>query len=338
LLTIKRTIKHFRGIDLVIREWQAEAGINNCEIFYSCMYEWDFDYFKYAQPFLRLPWSGLYIRPTTMRDSDPTSKARRVSPQVDRISCDKKLKALAILDEGIQAAFAQRVRRPVVVFPDFTDERMPSSASESQLSERLRAFACDRPIVGLCGHLQRSKGLTTFCAIARNPSLAHLCFAVCGEVDWLSFAPEERRLLQNCLADSDNVWTHLARVPDEPRMNGLMAACSVLFGAYIDFPYSSNILTKAAVLEKPIVVSNGSLMAERVRRFRLGEIVRQEDPHATAAAILRITHDVDEWVDQHKPDWQAYRQRHSFEALKWAFAEVLSSPGRAALPARTPLT
>ena len=101
-----------------------------------------------------------------------------------------------------------------------------------------------------------------------------------------------------------------------------MAACDVLFGSYIDFPYSSNILAKSAVLQKPVIVSDGSLMAERVRRFRLGEIIPQEDPSAAAGAMLRILQDVDAWLQRHRPAWEDYRQQHCFEALKSAFAKM----------------
>jgi glycosyltransferase involved in cell wall biosynthesis len=330
LYAVRQTVQRFRGIERYVRRWQARTGITNCQIFYSCMYEWDFDRFKYATHFLALPWSGLYIRPATVRNGSAVFDERRVTPQVDRISNDKRLKGLAILDEGIREAFERRVGRPVVVFPDFTDERLPASGKPAQLAQRLRAFAGNRPIVGMFGHLQRSKGLTTFCAAAQNPALAGMCFAIVGEIDWLDFTPDERHRLQKCLAESPNVWAHLARVPDEPQLNALMAQCAVLFASYINFPHSSNILSKAAVLHKPIVVSDRLLMAERVRRFRLGEVVPQDDPDAVCAAILKIVQDVDRWVATHQPGWESYRQEHSFEALESAFARMVS-------PARRPL-
>jgi glycosyltransferase involved in cell wall biosynthesis len=324
LYAARQTIKRFRSIDRYVRRWQGHTGITDCQIFYSCMYEWDFDYFNYAKPFLSLPWSGLYIRPATVRNGAAVFDERRVTPQVDRISNDKRLKGLAILDEGIREAFERRVRRPVVVFPDFTDERLPASREPSQLAQRLRAFAGNRPVVGMFGHLQRSKGLTTFCAAAQNAMLAGLCFAVVGEIDWLDFTPAERHRLQKCLAESPNVWAHLARVPEEPQLNALIAQCALLFASYINFPHSSNILTKAAVLRKPIVVSDRLLMAERVRRFRLGEVVPQDNPDAVSAAILKIVQDVDRWIGTHQPDWDSYRQEHSFQALESAFARVVS--------------
>jgi hypothetical protein len=224
LYAAKQAIKRFHSVERVVRRWQGRTCVPECEIFYACMYEWDFDYFKYAVPFLTLPWSGLYIRPTTMRNGAAILEQRRVSPQVDRISRDRRLKSLAILDEGIRPAFAERLGRRVVVFPDFTDERILASHAQCPLAERLRTFAAGRPLVGIFGHLQRSKGLTTLCGAARKPALAGLCFAIVGEVDWLDFAPDERRQLQEWFADAANVWTHLARVPGEPQLNALISS------------------------------------------------------------------------------------------------------------------
>jgi hypothetical protein len=65
-------------------------------------------------------------------------------------------------------------------------------------------------------------------------------------------------------------------------------------------------------------------MAERVRRFRLGEIVPQDDADAVCNAILDIVQNVDGWIERHQPAWDSYRQQHSFQALRSAFSEMIS--------------
>ncbi len=60
----------------------------------------------------------------------------------------------------------------------------------------------------------------------------------------------------------------------------MIDAADVVFCAFDDFPFSSNTLTKAAVFEKPVVVSEGYLMAERVRSYRTGEVVPQGNAEA----------------------------------------------------------
>ncbi len=47
-------------------------------------------------------------------------------------------------------------------------------------------------------------------------------------------------------------------------------------------------LTKAAVFKKPVVVSDGFLMAERVRVYRMGENVPEGDVSAFHSELLLI--------------------------------------------------
>jgi hypothetical protein len=103
-----------------------------------------------------------------------------------------------------------------------------------------------------------------------------------------------------------------------------MQACDVLSAAYIDFPHSSGIQAKAAALGKPLIVSDGYLMAERTRRFRLGEIVPQGNAPALLEAILKITNDPAAWIKGHNPLWENYGHEHSFDRLKAGLKELLA--------------
>ncbi len=102
-----------------------------------------------------------------------------------------------------------------------------------------------------------------------------------------------------------------------------MATCDVIFAAYLDFPHSSAIQCKAADLNKPIIVSEGYLMAERTRRFSLGEVIPQGNAKALLEAIIRITKNPGVWVAEHKPRWSEYRLENSFERFKKSLVELL---------------
>jgi hypothetical protein len=106
-------------------------------------------------------------------------------------------------------------------------------------------------------------------------------------------------------------------------MNSVMSACDIVHAAYLDFPHSSNIMTKAALVGRPLIVSEGYLMAERVRRFRMGEVVPQGDAGALAGAITRITRDPGAWMAANRPLWADYLREHSFERLQDVFGGLL---------------
>ena len=66
-------------------------------------------------------------------------------------------------------------------------------------------------------------------------------------------------------------------VTDERCFNELIAISSVIFAVYRDFKRSSNMLSKAAYFEKPILVSDEFLMGERVQRYKIGQAVKPDD-------------------------------------------------------------
>ena len=282
-------------------------------VFYASIYDRDFAPIRFVRRSLSVPWSGLYVhapwfrRPRAANAADPR-----------RLFDDARLSAVGMLDEGVREQAEHLLGRRVVVFPEVTDERNADTAE----ARELRRFARGRPLVGLFGHLHRGKGLATLAhAAARAPEL---CFAVGGEITW-DFPPEERRVVETFLADDRRVWQRPGRIRDELTLNSLLGACDALFAAYVNFPNSSNMLTKAALLRKPVVVSDGYLMAERVRRHAMGEVVPDGDAHAAATALHAITRDPPAWIAAHAPDWGGYLERHSFEALKRAFAEVIAT-------------
>jgi glycosyltransferase involved in cell wall biosynthesis len=118
---------------------------------------------------------------------------------------------------------------------------------------------------------------------------------------------------------------HLEPIPDDAAFNGILQASDVVFAGYHDFPHSSNIMGKAAEFRKPIIVSDGYLMAERVRRYGSGEVVPQKNPAALTAALHRILADKKAWIAEHQPQWDLYRAETSRKAAREAFARLLKS-------------
>jgi glycosyltransferase involved in cell wall biosynthesis len=325
LRRLHQSIFHFIKIDRLVRDWERSSRTAVQLLFYACIYDWDFLDFRFARPFLRIPWSGLYLHARSLRMPGSIVPVLKRPAEPERIFSGRNFKSVAILDEGITRQVAQLVKRPVVVFPDLTDQRLTATEAETGLATKLRAFAGNHRVVGLFGHLHQTKGITIFAKMVSSHRWDDIRFAVAGEITWTDFSEEARAEIEAMLTDNPSVWSHLVRIPDGPRFNGLLGACDILFAAYLNFPHSSNILTKAALLRKPVIVSDGYLMAERVRSFRLGVIIPEGDAKAAAAAIRKLSADPLGWVAQNSPDWTGYLKQHSFETLKIAFSEVLRS-------------
>jgi len=201
-------------------------------------------------------------------------------------------------------------------FPDVTDASVLPVGSP--LVTRLRSAAGGRTIVLQVGSLTPHKGIMQLIEVIRRADPNRFFFAIVGELFWDSFGshePELRRFVQN---SPENCLVQLGYIEDERELNSIIAAADILFAIYRDFRQSSNTLTKAAIFEKPIIVSDQHLMGERVRRYHLGAKVEFGNVEGIIAAL--------EVLRQRRPDefgFAAYCRDHCVEALKRNLAPLL---------------
>lgn len=315
-------IKRFRDIEFQAIKHAREHNLSIGGIFYACIYDRDFAWLRYASPILQIPWTGLYLHASSVRIDGQRKLNQSEVYKHERIFRLSSCGGVGILDEGILTQMSTRLRKPVIRIPDLADKGVVGSPEERELGMRLKHFAAGRPIVGLFGHLQRSKGMLTILRAASITGAENICFALAGDVLW---PPDEIEAEQAraAIAGLPNVWSYLKRIPSEGGFGQLIEACDVLAATYIDFPHSSNILAKAAVYEKPVIVSDGFLMAERVRRFGTGEVIRQENAEEFLGAVHAITMNPDEWKSSKAPRWGDYRKEHSFGELKNALRKLV---------------
>ena len=277
-----------------------------------------------AGKFLKIPWIGHYVHALSYRRPGCVHAVTGRVPSPGKMFGGSLCRGITTLDEGIAEQASSDIGKPVVAVPELMDVRPATTPNDRNLGEQLKRFAAGRPIVGLFGYLQKSKGIMTFLEAARLPGAADVCFAVGGGVEWPR-GDGEAALIQAAVAECPNVWSHLARIPSELSLNHLLSSCDVIAASYVDFPHSSGIQSKAAAFGKPIIVSDGYLMAERVRHFRMGEIVPQEDAGAFLDAVLRITGTAGGWAGQQNPLWREYGSEHSFERMKSSLAELVAA-------------
>lgn len=306
-----------------VRQWETEQGKSIELIFFACIYDSQFRVFREVEWVLPYRWAGLYLHCRSFR------KPGSPIPQTGELPCPElifrspKLHAIAIFDEGAATALEHLSGRPVVVFPDLTDEIV--SREPTPFAAKIKRFAAGAPIIVAMGNLQHTKGVTTLARLALDPANSDLCFAFIGEVYWESFKPEDRALISSLMYHCSNAYTHFARVPDEQSFNSVIQASDIIFAAYLDFPNSSGILTKAAVFQKIIIVSDGYLMAERVRSYQIGEVVPEGDVEATGRIIREVLKNQDAWLAQHCPKWREYHAQHCYDGLKAAFSKLLNA-------------
>lgn len=229
-------------------------------------------------------------------------------------------RSIAILDEAVTDQVERLSGTPVIVFPDLATNEVHSRPAP--LVNKLVRLAEDRPIVGSLGFLQRTKGSGDLARIAERDSVRHIMFAFVGELSVGTFNNADVKRLKSLNESLENAFTHFSAVEE---FDDVCRCCDVLYLAYLDFPSSSNMLAKAALFEKPVIVSDGSLMAERTREYRLGEVIPEGDLEAAECAILMLTSDLPGWTEENQPRWKEYREHHSYTTLKERFSILLAA-------------
>jgi hypothetical protein len=316
----------FGYLELILRIWEVRNQSKIDSVFFACIYDFDFFDFPAASLVFRRRWSGLYLlsfgfRKTTSVHYDWI----RVNARPERFLKSSRLLALATLDEGIVNQINEQIgEKRCILFPDFTEEQHADTRPDT-LGGIIRTLAAERPVITLVGTLYEQRGLNLFLKTAlENPQWF---FALVGEVSGIS--AKTQCLLAKFTRLHCNSFFYPHRVPTDEVYNGVIATADIIWNIHLDWPGSSNTLTKAAVFEKPVIVSNRHLVGERVRKFHLGETCDEDSSSSVQHAIARIVENQcshDSWISRNKPKWSEFRQLHSLQRLQSAmkqFVELL---------------
>jgi glycosyltransferase involved in cell wall biosynthesis len=311
----------------IIRKAVKQVGFEPDLVFFN----WLDNYFSYflthhlIDLIFPYKWSGIYFRPGDLR-----FKKNALIPHY-AIARSSNCQGLTLLDEDFAQTIDGKLEKPIIPFPDLTDEAAPSL--ELDIVKQIREKAGTRKIIGLIGSLSKRKGLLTFLEVAQKSLNENWFFVLAGPLNQANFHQEydqrlsdEYQRLQNVLySPPDNCFFYLQSIPDGPQFNAFIDAFDVLFAAYENFPYSSNILTKAAVFQKPVIVSDGFCMARRVQRFQFGLAIPEGDVAECVKAIRRLCEPSTSDNLRLSLDFEGYRKLHSAERLGEIFASLSGS-------------
>jgi glycosyltransferase involved in cell wall biosynthesis len=200
--------------------------------------------------------------------------------------------------------------------PDVAD--LEVSAVLPRIASEIQSRAAGRKIILQVGTITPHKGITTLLDVIGKADKKRFFFALVGEVHWQHFGADERRLRGFYAKPPENVYVHEGYLTEERDYNALVAACDVIYAVYSGFNSSSNSLTKAAGLRRPILVAKNTLMGERVLASRIGLVASEGDDADILMALNSLV--------TRSPDcfcFDSYMQEHSLERLKSVLAEAM---------------
>ena len=217
-------------------------------------------------------WSGILMFPPR---NSPNGYPRMQRWALKTIQHSRYCRNLFVLVESVVNELGAATNKPVHAFPDFCPETQPGN---STIADRIKAQANGRSIIGLFGIIDNRKGIHELLETARQAGDRPWFFAVVGsggyaqgrmEAEIFSEAVHQANLSNLCFIDT--------AIPCS-EFDALIDTCDLIWAAYKDFPNSSNVITRASFRKKPVIVTAGGLLANRVRRFENGVVVPELTP------------------------------------------------------------
>jgi hypothetical protein len=254
------------------------------------------------------PWVGILFHPRRAKNRNLREEAY--------FSSRNARGAVFLVPEAIAPYHAARPHLNFALAPDVADLEL--ALEPHPLAEGVRNRAGGRKIILQIGSITPHKGIMTLLDVIAEADPKRFFFALFGEVHWESFGAEQCRLRAFYAAPPENVMLHEGYIEDERDYNTVISACDIIYAVYENFNSSSNSLTKAAGLQRPILVSQGTLMGERVVAANLGLAVQAGDAANILNGIDAITQN-----QFGRFDYGSYARAHSLEQLKTVLADAL---------------
>ena len=221
-----------------------------------------------------LPWGGIRFVP--------------MPEPIEGFYSLSSLRGMCFLDEKISYVYSQKIPEKVFPFlPDITNTILPKN--EPSIVQEMRHKANGRKIVFLGGSIGGQKNISRWCEVILLADPQKWFFLLIGEIHSDTFTKEDTEAFYFLLKKQpENVFLFSEYIPDEGIFNALIKSSDIIFAVYRDFKLSSNMLGKSAFLEKPILVSDKYLMGERVRDYKIGIDVNENDSIAILSALEQL--------------------------------------------------
>jgi len=256
-----------------------------------------------------IPWAGLCITPERLGENQQTT------PDCYALA---QYRGTCFLQEDATQAYQHSFPDKNFAFlPDITDTDLPTEPNA--LAIKIKQRAAGRKIVFLGGSIGKQKNLVQWANLICNADPKKWYFVQIGRISHNNLSKEDEQAL--AILDQrkpENLYIHAEYLPDETSFNAILADADIIFAVYRDFYRSSNMLSKAAYFEKPILVSAGCLMGERVARYGIGLAVASTSAPEILAGLDATLH-----IDDLKSKFAAYRavfNRGEFDRSLMSFA------------------
>jgi len=223
-----------------------------------------------------VPWVGLCITPRPEGDQG--------------YYASKSYQGTCFLDESFVAEHSKRdSSKHYEWLPDITDKFL--SHLSCKLAEDVLKFAAGRKIVFMGGSIGKQKNLVRWYELIKLCDVKDWFFVQMGRLNKNNMTQQDLAALKRvCRNPPSNLFIYPDYVTDETVFNAVINVSDIIFAVYRDFSRSSNMLSKSANFEKPVLVANDGLMGRRVIHYQIGLAVESDNVHAMKEGLEMIHH------------------------------------------------
>lgn len=229
---------------------------------------------------------------------------------------------IAIEDERYLEPLLLATGKKTHFLPETTSVEVADPAPD--LVGRIESAKKGRIVVGILGAISPRKGIDLLADVIKNQNTDGFLFVLAGPCVPSEFPPSIGDFLQHEVSNYGNVIYSPHTIASEPEFNAIIQACDILYCAYKGHIHSSNVISKAAAFRKPVIVSDGELMAKRVREHGLGVVLRERSSTACLEALRELATPGFMEAFGGSAKSGLYMEEHSFESLQ----EVMASLAR----------
>jgi glycosyltransferase involved in cell wall biosynthesis len=270
---------YFEPVDMAYR---INAALKESRWAPDCLFNMYLDPFKTSAEawrqfatICRLPWGGIRFAPLN-------------APPREGYYALPSLRGICFLDEAICRAYSASLSdKRFQYLPDITNVEL--SEHPSFLTEEIMYRAAGRKIIFLGGSIVGKKNIARWSELIALADPSRWFFVQVGEIHGNTFSSADTAAFERLVTrPPENLLLHAHYLPDEKEFNDIIRIADIIFAVYRDFRFSSNMLSKAAYFKKPILVSDGCLMADRVRHHGIGFVIPHDDVQAMLRALDQL--------------------------------------------------
>jgi len=219
---------------------------------------------------IRCPFAGLWFKPPRPLGWNARDVAKRIVRWGRRYSTlrSPRWDSILLLDTVGYRHLAPGGQPRIVGVPEFSVNSLP--VVEPAIVAEIRERAAGRRVCSLVGSLEGRKGVRAFLRSAAVAPEDEWFFVMAGKAAWDTFDAESRATLERLTTAPSNRVLLVDRWLDDETLNAVVAMSGLLHACYEKWPYSSNMLCKAAAFRVPVIAAEEGYLGRMVRAYDLG--------------------------------------------------------------------